>query len=532
MTSWSGSEPPVFQEVRAPAAASTHDQADANGSRRGKVYHHFDYLERTLGRLRPAFSREATFGWFSAQVLGMAAGGDGMGVTSTVRALGLEPQSYESLIGLFRSTAWSSASLQAAWRSAVAAEAPLLGYNGRAVLCSDGVKVAKDALRMPGVKRLVQESADSGKGEHILGHMFGAVGVLAGEPGACQCIPLKVDLQEGMRAAAGWDGAAALGISAKTHAVQSVECAFEAARGIGRPCYLTMDRYFMCRPALQRARELNAEAEADGLGPGLVRVVTKAKSGCVAWEAPPEEAPRRGRPRKRGPKVVLSELFESASGEFERVVAEVGGEPREFEALARDLLWGPKLYEPVRFVLVRGGGLLLDQILVTTDASLTAAQVIELYSLRWGIECAFRDMKQEVRAFSYRFWSKAMPKLERFAPSGAPDRLDSVDSQRDRALVLAGAEAVARFVAAACVATGILQMLALAEPADGAVAFAEFRRTPQRAKVSVRTVRSFLAKRVLSFIDGHPSSPMARFIRDRAAPARGYAPSARRKGRR
>lgn len=482
-------------------------------------------MERVLGRLRPAFSRQATFDWLSAQVLGMAAGGDGMGVTSTVRALGLEAQSYDSLLDLFRSSAWSSSSLRAAWYAAVAAEAPLLGYGGRAVLCADGIKVAKDALRMPGVKRLVQESSDSGKGEHILGHMFGAVGVLAGEPGACQCIPLKVDLQEGMRAAAGWDGAPELGISAKTHAVQSVECAFEAAAGIGRDCYLAMDR-FMCKPALLRARELNAAG-----GPS-VAIVTKAKSGCAAWEEPPDEPPRRGRPRKRGEKVVLAGLFESAAGEFERVTARIGGSAAEVDVLVRDLLWGAGLYEPVRFVLVRGGGFLLDQILATTDRSLSAAQVVELYSMRWGIECAFRDMKQDVRAFSYRFWSKAVPRLDRFAPSGSPDRLESVGGARERGLVLAGAEAIARFVAAACVATGILQMLALAEPADGAVAYSEFRRTPQRAKVSVRTVRSFLAKRVSSFIAGHPSSPMARFIRERAAPGSGYAPSARRRGRR
>ena len=497
------------------------------------MYHHFDFAERVIGMLRPAFSRRATFDWFSAQVLGTMCRADALGVTSTVRALSLEAQSYDSLLDLFRSDAWSSASLRAEWYGAVAAEAPLLEYNGRAVLCSDGVKVPKDAVRMPGVKRLVQESTDSGKGEHILGHMFGAVGVLAGGPGACQCIPLKVDLQEGMRAAAGWDGAAGLGISAETHPVQSVGCAFEAARAIGRPCYLAFDRYFMCKPALKRARELNAAAEADGLGPGLVRIVTKAKSGCAAWEEPPDEPPRRGRPRKRGAKVVLSGLFGTAACEFERVAARVGGEPREFEVLVRDLLWGAGLYEPVRFVLVRGGGAnLLDQILVTTDRTLTAAQVIELYSLRWPIENAFRDMKQDVSAFSYRFWSKAMPRLERFAPSGAPDRLEPVSDERARRLILSGAEAVARYVAAACVATGILQMLALAEPPDGAVAFSEFRRTPQRAKVSVRTVRSFLAKRVLSFIAGHPSSAMARFIRDRAAPARGYAPSARREGRR
>ena len=37
---------------------------------------------------------------------------DSLGVTSTVRALALEPQSYDSLLGLFRSGAWSSSSLR------------------------------------------------------------------------------------------------------------------------------------------------------------------------------------------------------------------------------------------------------------------------------------------------------------------------------------------------------------------------------------------------------------------------------------
>ena len=53
--------------------------------------------------------------------------------------------------------------------------------NGRAVLVGDGVKVSKEARYMPGVKKMVQESEDSSKGEFIFGHMFGALGVLLGD---------------------------------------------------------------------------------------------------------------------------------------------------------------------------------------------------------------------------------------------------------------------------------------------------------------------------------------------------------------
>lgn len=486
------------------------------------VYHHFDFAESVLTDLKPAFSREAAFMWFATQVLGQITRSDDLGVSSTVRAFRLETQAYESLIDLFRSKAWDAQGLRESWYRSVAARAPLLEVKGRAVLCSDGVKVAKEGLRMPGVKRLHQESADSGKGEHILGHMLGAVGVLAESPfGARHCIPLKINLQDGMRAAASWEGACEVGVSLKTHPVQSVECAFEAAQGLGKSCYLAMDRYFMCVPALRRARELNT---ASGGDEPLIHIITRTRRGCVAWEEPKQESSRRGRPRKRGAKVDLFALFDDSKASFKPA-----GDGRE--VLTVDLLWGQGLYLPVRFVLVRqaDGGKL---VLVSTDRSLSPKQVIDLYAARWGVECAFRDMKQDVAAFSYRFWSSAVPPLDRFAPSGAPDRLASVEGNHERSLVLAAYGAVERYVACSCVATGILQMLALAEPPDGAVAYSEYRRSSQPGKVSVRAVRSHMRSRISSFVVECRDSPIARFIRKRRAGPGGYAPSARRKGRR
>ena len=44
---------------------------------------------------------------------------------------------------------------------------------------------------MPGVKRLFQESENSGKPEYIHGHMFGGLGILAGRAGSWACIPLR-----------------------------------------------------------------------------------------------------------------------------------------------------------------------------------------------------------------------------------------------------------------------------------------------------------------------------------------------------
>ena len=483
------------------------------------MYHQFEFLERALAALRGAFSRERAFEWFSTFVLGLICRPDRLGVSSVVRALGVEPESYDSLVALFRSGAWTADSLRRRWHAWLAGLPLLTEYAGRPVLCSDGCKVSKEGSRMPGVKRLHQESATSSKGETIFGHMFGAVGVLCGTVGHCCCVPMKVNLHDGMRAAAGWEGA---GVSGESHVVQSVRCAFEAARGLGRACWLCMDRYFLAVPALRLIRELNAEAEADGLGPNLVHVVTKAKSGCTFWQEPPEREPgTRGRPRRRGARVRLSLVADAL--DYVEARARVGGSARTLLASTHDLLWGHGLYAPVRVVAVRGLGS-RTQFLVSTDRSLSASQIIELYSARWQIECTFRDMKQEVGGFGYRFWSKAMPALDRFARSGGPDRLESVDGDADRAAILSAAGALDRFVVAACVALGRLQLAALAEPTGGDVAFSEFSRTPKAKAVSVRSMREWLRSRVSAFIHGAASSPMAAFIRERLVREGGYAP--------
>jgi hypothetical protein len=56
----------------------------------------------------------------------------------------------------------------------------LVRVDNRYLLAGDGIKVPKEARKMPGVKRLHQESDNSGKAPYIYGHHFGALGILAG----------------------------------------------------------------------------------------------------------------------------------------------------------------------------------------------------------------------------------------------------------------------------------------------------------------------------------------------------------------
>lgn len=91
---------------------------------------------------------------------------------------------------------------------------------------------------------------------------------------------------------------------------------------------------------------------------------------------------------------------------------------------------GQGLYQELHFVLVvyEGG----CSILVSTDLSLAAPDIIRLYGYRTKIESMFREMKQVLGAFGYRFWSKSMPKLNRLLRNKDARPLEAVTNEQDR----------------------------------------------------------------------------------------------------
>ena len=54
----------------------------------------------------------------------------------------------------------------------------ILRVNGRPVLIGDGIKVAKAGRKMPGVKKLHQQSESNTKPEYIFGHSCQAIAIL------------------------------------------------------------------------------------------------------------------------------------------------------------------------------------------------------------------------------------------------------------------------------------------------------------------------------------------------------------------
>ena len=148
----------------------------------------------------PAFTRSSTFLWFAVALAATCARSDLRGVTSFVRALGLTERCYWRLLDMFYSTAVRRDELPALWSRLVLSLLMrfLFCVNNRIVLLADGIKAPKTGRKMPGVKKLHQESQNNSKPEFIFGHSCQAIAVVARAAAGFFAVPLACAIHEGV----------------------------------------------------------------------------------------------------------------------------------------------------------------------------------------------------------------------------------------------------------------------------------------------------------------------------------------------
>lgn len=219
--------------------------------------------------------------------------------------------------------------------------------------------------------------------------------------------------------------------------------------GIDKPCLLLLDAYFAVGPVfevLKRAVNLS--------GQPLVHVVTRAKNNVVAYGDPTAKSGGRGRPCKYGQKHKLTSLFDSQATFFEQTTIELYGCSQTVSFLCLDLIWKP-VREKVRFVLVVDGT--EHFILMCSDLTLSALDIIRAYSYRFKIEVSFKMLKHLMGAFFYRFWTSAWPRIGKKTVSD----LSQITDPRRQRLIRQATNAIEAFANFGCIATGILQIIAL-----------------------------------------------------------------------
>lgn len=445
---------------------------------------------RWCAPLRAACARQRTFLWMCVALAGFCVREELWGVTSFVRALGLRGMYYDRLLDFFHSPSLCLDKLTRLWAALVVERHPgLTRVNGRLVLLGDGIKVPKAGKKMPGVKRLYQSGESNTKPTYILGHSCQAVAVLAQGLSSFAAIPLAARIHEGV-----------VFSNRDQRTLLDKMVVLLNALALDSPYYFVADAYYASRKIAQPLLDAGQH------------LVTRVRSNAVGYlPAPAPDKPRRGRPRLYGEKVPLKSLFgqpEKAMDLQSPVYGETGVTLRVWTG---DLLWRP-LGIPVRFVAVhhptRG-----KLILMTTDLTLEAVDVIRLYGYRFKIEVSFKSALRVAGAFLYRFWMADMDPINK----KAKDQYLHRKSQQYRDAVRRKLDAYHRYIQLGLIAQGIMAALATTVPEVVWASFGSWLRTirpgiaPSEAVVAIalrNTLPHFLA-------DSSPAPILAKFIQQR-----------------
>ena len=460
----------------------------------------FEFINNILLRFRSCFSRQKAFGYFVIIIVGFLVRSDSLGVTSVIRDLSLAPSFYPCLVHFFRADSWEWSCLFSTWAKTIAQEAPLKRISGRVLLIGDGVKRASDGKFMPCTKKMIQESENAKKHSFIHGHFFGAVGILVGTASKSFCLPLSVQFHDGNEILSSW-----LLKDRVSHVVQMFRDGCRAAQYFGNSLFV-LDRYFLAVPLLKEWQEYEKEY------PGMLHIITRAKKNCTAYEKPCSYKGRGRRPI-RGKVVHLQDLFESEAASFQTAHLQIYGHEKEVRFLSRIYLWGQKLYQPLQFILAEYDG--KQVILVSTDLSMAAQDIITAYAYRFKIEAMFREMKQQLGAFFYHFWTNAVPKLNRYSKKGSPDPLSKVTDTKQREKIIKTVKATEGYLMFCCIATGILQLLCLKYEGKIKVSAFRYLRTPSKAVMSEASMMEYLRKNLFRFMAKQKQLTITKIISDK-----------------
>lgn len=443
--------------------------------------------------LRSACPRTRTFLWMALCLAGMTVRKDRLGVTSIVRALGLEPACYDRLLDFFHSPALDLDKLTRAWCALVFRLDPgILRVNGRPVLVGDGIKVAKAGRKMPGVKKLHQESESNNKAEFIFGHSCQAVAVLTQALSSDFALPLACRIHEGT-----------VFSNRDQRTLLDKMILLLDSLGLKEPFYFVADAYYASGKVVR------------GLLDHGNHLVTRVRSNSVAFSPatpPPPNRPRsKGRPAKYGKKVKIATLLKDANQLQEAPSPVYGEKGVTLRFRTADLLWRP-VGILVRFVVVlhpQRGAILL----MCTDLTLPALDIIRIYGLRFKIEVSFKQAIHVIGAYAYHFWMAAMTPLRRV--SGNQYLHHKSDAYRNA--VRRKIAAYHRHIQLGLIAQGLLQILSATQPKLVWRSFGSWIRTvrpglaPSEQVVAVAlrsTLPEFLATAAKSSI-------LVKFIRDR-----------------
>jgi DDE superfamily endonuclease len=328
----------------------------------------------------PSFAYVQAYGWALMVVEGRKC------MTRLARCAFFHPRDLSSWERFLAEHRWSLSAVTDRLVTLVVSKlGDTLQVHGAYLLGTDTTLVAKTAQRMLGVQKWKDHSDNADRGAYLIGHHWNLVGLISPWEARWLCWPLVMRLVPGLKGARQWIvGEAVEPMSFWDAAMAAI---LEVTRCLGDASVrVVADAFYSKAPFL------------NGLLARGIQVISRLRKDAVGWDDPQPPPPGKRGPKPRyGCKWTLASLLSAVPPTRERLT--LYGKLTEVAFVVRDV-WLRDVAQKVRVVVLEGAKDPL--ILVCTDLSLSALQIIELYGARFSIELTIRDLKQHFGLGDYQ----------------------------------------------------------------------------------------------------------------------------------
>lgn len=176
---------------------------------------------------------------------------------------------------------------------------------------------------------------------------------------------------------------------------------------------LQLKRWLPNRPVIAVADSSYAVIDfLAALPKGVTMISCLRLDAALYGPAPAREAGKPGRNRLKGERLpTLAKMAEDKNTRWETVIFRhwYGEKEKQMEISTGTALWyhSGKVPVAIRWVLIRDPeGKMKTRALLCTDQSLCAAQIVEHFVSRWGVEVTFEEMRAHLGMETQRQWSK------------------------------------------------------------------------------------------------------------------------------
>jgi len=142
-----------------------------------------------------------------------------------------------------------------------------------------------------------------------------------------------------------------------------------------------------------------------------ISLVSRLKINARLYDFPPPDEPgKRGRKRMKGTRLLsFKDMIGMPDLGWKEVIIDgYGKKKKRIKYISNTSLWGVDSFFPVpiRWVLVVDPEGVLDPLpLMSTDVTLSAERIIELYIQRWNQEVTFEEIREHLGVETQRQWS-------------------------------------------------------------------------------------------------------------------------------